>query len=247
MSSHLDSRPGVLARRWAARGWSLIDTLLGLSLGLVVLGLAGHAFLQSREAWQQLQAQLALLHQIQLVATRLSHDWPLTQGFDWGTWSQSPQGLGDVTPNVAAGRGKSGDWLELSYPSAARARDCQDNLSVGRLVRNRYQRNDKKELTCRDTLGVATTAQALVEGVEDFRVWLLVRERADAWRWWAAGELPAQQRVVAIRICLRVASKQAVPAPSMALRGCLGETVRADRLWRRLWWQTWVLPAGGLS
>ena len=229
------------------RGWSLIDTLLGLSLGLVVLGLAGQVFLQSREAWQQLQVQLALLHQIQAVAARFSHDLPLTQGFDWEAWSQSPRALTDVTPHVAAGRGKSGDWLELSYPSAARARDCQDNLSVARLVRNRYQRNDKKELTCRDTFSVASTAQALAEGVEDFRVWLLVREGADAWRWWAAGELPAKQRVVAIRICLRLASVQAVPTPSTALRGCLGETVRADRLWRRLWWQTWFLPAGGLS
>jgi hypothetical protein len=123
-----------------------------------------------------------------------------------------------------------GHWVNVF------ARDCQGNQPDGtQVIRNDFKLNTNKELTCKDLTPTGSTYQALAEGVEDFQVrYAQANPVTQTLQWKTADQVSAMSQVLAIEVCLRVASVNSVSSGSSASQGCEGETVAADNRLRRV-------------
>jgi type IV pilus assembly protein PilW len=127
--------------------------------------------------------------------------------------------------------------LTLGHWHALDAIDCQGNASsTHSTVRNDYKLNSNKELTCKDLNLTNSTYQAVAEGVEDFQLrYAEANPMAQTIQWKTASQVTAMSQVIAIEVCLVVASINTVnhTQPSASHTGCQGEVLAADAHVRR--------------
>jgi hypothetical protein len=132
---------------------------------------------------------------------------------------------------------KSVESLTLGHWHALDATDCQGNASSSHsTVRNHFKRNTNKELTCKDLNLINSTYQALAEGLEDFQVrYAEVNPLTQTLQWTTADHVTAMSHVIALEVCVVVASSHAVnqAKPSKSNTGCQGEPLAADGRVRR--------------
>lgn len=228
-------------------GISLVELMLGLTIGLGVLLAAGMLYQAQRQSWALMQAMHALHHNANAA---FDHMQTSVQSAHAVILESTPLG------NVMLGTLPAHDWgmtegntrsdgLALSHFSALDRDDCQGNHAESQThIRDSYQINGKLELTCKDTLRTGSTYQAIAEGVEDFQLRFAERlpsptsGSAPSWQWKNADQINVNTQVRAIEICLRMVSTQAtderVSVPARLVLGCQGEAVPDDGKLRRV-------------
>jgi hypothetical protein len=104
-------------------------------------------------------------------------------------------------------------------------------------VRNDYKLNTNKELSCKDLNLVGSTYQALAEGVEDFQLrYAQASPNTQTIQWKTADQVSDMAQVLAIEVCVRVASAAVVhnTQSNASEAGCQGEALPVDGRMRRV-------------
>jgi hypothetical protein len=237
----------IKSMRPLAAGISQVEVLVGLSLGLLVLGMAAQSWgmqrlwLSERDLRQELLDRTPALHRLLLRLSRQAGARPLTQS--GGVWQLDP-------PYVALPAGSQVTWVHArgivaqpaSEPNCQNTRVwAKDATHAPSQIRDQFTWVDP-QFKCKDTAQTNARWQTWVEQVRGAKVWLAWQDNAAgplSWRWVAVDQAPAGGRALGVRICLclEAASPQlrrATPPLDCAERPLL-DSGRAWRVWTRVW------------
>ena len=228
------------------QGYTLPELLVGMALSLLVIAAATSAYGTSKQTWLTMAAADAV-HANARMALRNIREQTHMAGAAYLLLASTPNGPFTVAvsssqdlgqPALAGINGsKYVESLTLGHWSALDSTDCQGNTnSTQASVRNDYKLNTKNELSCKDLNLTASTYQALAEGVEDFQVrYAEAHPSAQTLQWKTAQQVTDMAQVLAIEVCLRVASVSTVhhTKPSNNLTGCQDEALPSDGRVRR--------------
>lgn len=228
----------------AQRGQTLPELLIGLTLGLWVIAAATSAYAVSKQSWLAMAAADAVHANARVVMRNLENS-----AHSAGAAYLEPAPDNTVRLSFAEATGhpaiagvngsKTVESLTLGHPRALDAMDCQGNSSSTQtFIRNDYKLNANKELTCKDLDLPGSTYQALAEGVEDFQVRYAQANPAEhTLQWLTADQVAVMAQVVAIEVCVRMASTAIVnnaKSTSTSHKGCSDETLVTDGRLRRV-------------
>jgi type IV pilus assembly protein PilW len=236
------------------QGYTLPELLIGMTLGLLVIAAATSAYGTSNQTWNAMAAADAV-HANARVALRNIREQTHMAGASFLSAS-SHSTSNHATPNAidfnveispsedvghAALAGVNGtkyvESLTLGHWHTLDAIDCQGNTgSAHTSVRNDYKLNTNKELSCKDLNLTNSTYQALAEGVEDFQLrYAEANPSTQTIQWKTANQVTDMSQVLAIEVCLRVASISTVhnTKPNTNIKGCQDEALPPDGRVRR--------------
>ena len=233
--------------RSGRQGISQVEVLAGLSLGLLVLGMATHTWglqrqwLSERDLRQELLDRTSTLHRLLLRLSRQAGARPLTphaQG-----WQLDP-------PYVALPLDSQLTWVHAraivaqpaSEPNCQNTRAwAKDAVHAPRWLRDQFAWIDG-QFKCKDTAQANARWQTWVEQVRSARVWLAWQDGDSAgvhWRWVTLEEAPTLGKAVGVRVCLSMdaASPQwrRTPPPVDCAERPLADSGRVWRTWTRVW------------
>ena len=232
------------------RGYTLPELVIGMALSLLVIAAATTAYGSSKQTWNAMAAADAV-HANARVALRNIREQAQMAGATYLKQASNSNSDGDGaftaenSTSEDAGQAalagvngnKSVESVTLGHWHALDAIDCQGNTgSTHTSVRNDYKLNTNKELSCKDLNLTNSTYQALAEGVEDFQVrYAEANPSTQTIQWKTANQVTSMTQVLAIEVCLRVASITTVhnSKPNTSLKGCQGETLTPDGRVRR--------------
>ena len=230
----------------AQHGYTLPELLIGLTLGLLVIAAATASYATSAHTWRAMAAADAV-HVNARVALRNIREQVLMVGAVYLLPSSNTDHFSvEVSPSEDVGQAavagingsKYVESLTLGHWHALDAADCQGNThSSHSSVRNDYKLNTNKELSCKDLNLVGSTYQALAEGVEDFQLrYAQANPNIQTIQWKTADQVSDMAQVLAIEVCVRVASVAAVHniSSNASETGCQGETLPVDGRMRRV-------------
>ena len=228
------------------RGYTLPELLIGMALSLLVIAAATAAYGTSQHTWRAMAAADAV-HANARVALRNIREQVHMSGAAYLKTASNSDGkfTVDVSPSEEAGQAalagingtKYVESLTLGHWHALDTIDCQGNTnSTHASVRNDYKLNTSKELSCKDLNLPGGTYQALAEGVEDFQL-RYAEANTQTLQWKAANQVNDMTHVLAIEVCLRVASIATVhntkANANANLKGCQDEALPSDGRVRR--------------
>jgi type IV pilus assembly protein PilW len=236
------------------QGYTLPELLIGMALGLLVIAAATAAYGTSKQTWNAMAAADAV-HANARVALRNIREHVHMAGASYlqasshntrnDTSSSTtnfsveislPEDAGQATLAGVNGT-KYVESLTLGHWHALDAIDCQGNTgSTHTSVRSDYKLNTNKELSCKDLNLTNSTYQALAEGVEDFQLrYAEGNPSTHTIQWKTANQVSDMAQVLAIEVCLRVASINTVhnAKPNTSYSGCQGEALPSDGRVRR--------------
>ena len=227
-----------------AYGYTLPELLIGLSLGLMVIAAATAAYGVSRQTWATMSA-IDAVHANARMALRKVREHVHIAGAAYLDRTASPAtklsaAYSPDQPDLQGVNGnKAEERIALGHWRLVNERDCQGNkVDTTPTIRNDFKLNTNKELTCKDLTATSSTYQALAEGVEDFQVRYAQGDPiAQTLQWKTADQVSAMSQVLAIEVCLRLASINMVNnlgTGNTTSLGCSGETVAADGRLRRV-------------
>lgn len=229
------------------RGHSLPEFMIGLAIGLGVVGATLATYLASRQTQDSLQAAMGLHHNAQIALRNLRQSIERAGGAYWIVQGDSVQlspPYSVTFPDLQAQRlTTNSDRISLGHWQAFESTDCQGNkANKTELILNDYQLNAKQELTCRDIRASTNNGyQALAEGIEELRFRFAQANANNTQLQWVNAEALSQPKnVLAIEICLRVASVEKVRASQVG-ESCSGTPVAADGRLRRVFRQVVAL------
>ena len=227
------------------RGYTLPELLIGMALSLVVIAAATSAYGTSKKTWSAMAAADAV-HANARVALNNIHEQVHMAGAAYLKANNSNGNFTvEISLNEDAGQAalagvngnKSVESLTLGHRHALDAMDCQGNTgSTHTTVRNDYKLNTNKELSCKDLNLTNSTYQALAEGVEDFQLrYAEANPSTQTLQWKTANQVTDMRQVLAIEVCLRVASINTVhnTKSNSHLKGCQDEVLLSDGRVRR--------------
>ena len=228
------------------RGYTLPELLIGMALSLLVIVAATSVYGTSKQTWSAMAAADAV-HANARVALRNIREQAQMAGAAYLKPVSNSDGkfTVDLSPSEDAGQAalagvngsKNIESLTLGHWHALDAIDCQGNTgSTHTSVRNDYKLNTNKELSCKDLNLTNSTYQALAEGVEDFQLrYAEANPSAQTIQWKTANQVTDMTHVLAIEVCLRVASISTVhnTKPNASLKGCQDEALPTDGRMRR--------------
>jgi type IV pilus assembly protein PilW len=227
------------------RGYTLPELLIGMALGLLIIAAATKAVGTSQLTWNAMTVTDAVhanarmaLRNIREQAHMTGAAYLIAHNSD-GSFSVEVSASEDPGQAALAGMNgaKSVESLTLGHWRALNAIDCQGNTgSTHTSVRNDYRLNTNKELSCKDLNLSGSTYQALAEGVEDFQLrYAHANPSAQTIQWKTANQVNDMTQVLAIEVCLRVASANTVhnTKPNTSLKGCQDEALPSDGRVRR--------------
>jgi len=229
------------------RGLTLPELMMGLGLGLVVIAAGISAYGSSQQTWAAMAAADAV-HANARMALRNLREQTHMAGAAYLRASGSHDDLIAVALSPAEETGQAAvagvegsqyvESITLGHWHAHDPVDCQGNTSSTQTtVRSHYKLNTHKELTCKDLNLNGSTYQALAEGVEDFQLrYAEANPSSQTIQWKTADQVSAMSQVLAIEVCLRVASITPVynAQPHTDQQGCQGEALAADGHVRRV-------------
>ncbi len=227
-------------------GYTLPELLIGMALSLLVIAVATSAYGTSKQTWSTMAAADAV-HANARVALRNIREQAQMAGAAYLKPVSNSDGkfTVDLSPSEDAGQAalagvngsKNIESLTLGHWHALDAIDCQGNTgSTNTTVRSEYKLNTNKELSCKDLNLTNSTYQALAEGVEDFQLrYAEANPSAQNIQWKTANQVTDMTQVLAIEVCLRVASITTVHStkPNHNFSGCQGEVLPSDGRVRR--------------
>jgi type IV pilus assembly protein PilW len=227
-------------------GYTLPELLIGMALSLLVIAAAASAYGTSKQTWNAMAAADAVHANARVAFRNIREQAQMTGGAflkpasnNDGTFTVDMSSRED--PGQAALAGVNGtkyvESLTLGHWHALDAIDCQGNTSsTHNIVRNDYKLNTNKELSCKDINLTNSTYQALAEGVEDFQLrYAEANLNTQTIQWKTAIQVNDMTQVLAIEVCLRVASINTVhnTKPNTSYSGCQGEALPSDGRVRR--------------
>jgi type IV pilus assembly protein PilW len=227
-------------------GYTLPELLIGMALSLLVIAAAASAYGASIQTWSAMAAADAVHANARVAFRNIREQAQMTGGIflkpasnNDGTFAVDMSSRED--PGQAALAGVNGtkyvESLTLGHWRALDAIDCQGNTSgTHTSVRNDYKLNTNKELSCKDLNLTNSTYQALAEGTEDFQVrYAEANTSTHTIQWKTANQVSDMTQVLAIEVCLRVASTSTVhnTKPNTSYSGCQGEALPSDGRVRR--------------
>jgi type IV pilus assembly protein PilW len=227
-------------------GYTLPELLIGMALSLLVIAAATAAYSTSKQTWSAMAAADAVHANARVALRNIKEQAQMAGGAflklannNDGTFTVDMSSRED--PGQAALAGVNGtkyvESLTLGHWHALDAIDCQGNTSSTHTsVRSDYKLNSNKELSCKDLNLTNSTYQALAEGVEDFQVrYAEANVSAQTLQWKTANQVTDMTQVLAIEVCLRVASVNTVhnTKPNTSYSGCQGEALPSDGRVRR--------------
>jgi len=227
-------------------GYTLPDLLIGMALNLLVIAAATSAYGTSQQTWNAMAAADEV-HANARVAMRNIREQAQMAGAAYLKPVSNSDGKFnvDLSPSEDTGQAalagvngsKNIESLTLGHWHALDAIDCQGNTgSTHNSVRNDYKLNNNKELSCKDLNLTNSTYQALAEGVEDFQLrYAEANLSTQTLQWKTANQVTDMTQVLAIEVCLRVASIKPVhnAQTSPTFSGCQGEALPSDGRVRR--------------
>jgi type IV pilus assembly protein PilW len=232
------------------QGLNLVELMIGMALGLGVMLAAVMAYHTLRSSWLTMQSIDAMHHNANAAFDNLQNSIQGAGALDLRTDADGMAILSSSTNTdwgAAEGQQQS-DSLWVGHPRIFNPVDCQGNRAGNHeQIHNSYQRNSKNELTCKDLNMLGSTYQALAEGVEDFQVQFAERhdpantEASFRLQWIRADQVKLAAGVVAIEVCLRLASATVIQAANPNLLGCQNETLIHDGKLRRVFRRIFVI------
>lgn len=232
------------------QGLSLVELMISIALGLGVMLAAVMAYHSLRSSWLTMQSIDAMHHNANAAFDNLQNSIQGAGAIDLHTEADGAATLpNNSNTDWGATEGQQqSDSLWVGHPRIFNPVDCQGNRAGNHdLIRNSYQRNSKNELTCKDLNMLGSTYQALAEGVEDFQVQFAERhtpansEASFSLQWKRADQVELAVGVVAIEVCLRLASTTVFQAAAPNLLGCQNETLIHDGKLRRVYRRIFVI------
>ena len=227
-------------------GYTLPELLIGMALSLLVIAAATAAYSTSKQTWSAMAAADAVHANARVALRNIKEQAQMTGGAflkpasnNDGTFTVDVSSNEDAAQAALAGINgtKYVESLTLGHWHALDAIDCQGNTSSTHTsVRSDYKLNTNKELSCKDLNLTNSTYQALAEGVEDFQVrYAEANVSAQTLQWKTANQVTDMTQVLAIEVCLRVASVNTVhnTKPNTSYSGCQGEALPSDGRVRR--------------
>ena len=243
------------------RGYTLPELLVGMALSLLILAAATKAFGTSQQTWNAMTATYSVHANARMALRNIREQAELTGAAYFTAHNSDGNFTVEISSSEEAGQaalaGVNGatsvESLTLGHWHALDATDCQGNTdSTHSNVRNDYKLNANKELSCKDLNLPNSTYQALAEGVEDFQLrYAQADPSAQTLQWKTANQVTSMSQVLAIEVCLRVASTHTVhiPQPTIKLKGCQDEALPSDGRVRRIFKRVmtlrnrdWVMP-----
>ena len=210
------------------RGFTLPELLIALSLSLGLIAAALKLYGVSRQSSASLNAAQAVHDNARLVLNNLRLQAQLASG----AYLLEIDGPANT------------ELVQLSPPHSATTSPVlgsDGGANKSDLVLSDYQLNSKKELTCRNSNANSKNSfQALAEGVEDLQVRYAVFD-AHRLQWRTASASLNAAQVLAVEVCVRVASLTPVSANASASQVCNGERIAADGYVRRVFRRAWAL------
>ena len=227
-----------------SKGYSLTELLIGLGLSSLVVAIALSVYQLCRQSWQAISATDALHQNAQVALRAIRRQAELDGAAYLLAASDNHAQLSTPYPSVS----NPNEGLVLSHWAGADTFDCQGNSSAtpSALISNSFKRSNNKELTCKDTNVSGSSYQALAEGVEDLQTrFAQINPVLNTLQWVNASEVFGPAQIVAIEVCLRIASsiRLGVTAKGALVptKGCNGETIAADGKLRRIFRQVMAL------
>jgi type IV pilus assembly protein PilW len=230
----------------AQGGYTLPELLIGMALSLLVIAAATAAYSTSKQTWSAMAAADAVHANARVALRNIKEQAQMTGGAflkpasnNDGTFTVDVSSNEDAAQAALAGINgtKYVESLTLGHWHALDVIDCQGNTSSTHTsVRSDYKLNTNKELSCKDLNLTNSTYQALAEGVEDFQVrYAEANVSTQTLQWKTANQVTDMTQVLAIEVCLRVASVNTVhnTKPNTSYSGCQGEALPSDGRVRR--------------
>jgi type IV pilus assembly protein PilW len=233
------------------QGYTLTELLIGVALGLLVIAAATATYSTSKQTWNAMAAADAVHANAGVAMRNIQEQAHMTGAAYLKTNVTEGNFTVEISLNEDAGQaalaGVNGtkyvESLTLGHWRAVDPIDCQGNTSSNNgsnnslnSVRNDYKLNTNKELSCKDLNLTGSTYQALAEGVEDFQLrYAEANPSAQTLQWKTANQVSDMTQVMAIKVCLRVASITTVhnTKTSSSFSGCQGEALPSDGRVRR--------------
>lgn len=233
-------------RTRSERGYTLPELLIGLTLSLLIIAAATASYANSKQTWN-LMAAADALHANARVALHNIREQTHMAGAAYLKPGNNIEGrfTVEISPTEDAGQaaltGVNGskyvESLTLGHWHALDAVDCQGNTgSTHTSVRNDYKLNANKELSCKDLNPSNSSYQALAEGVEDFQLrYAEANPNTQTIQWKTADQVTDMAQVLAIEVCLRMASVSMAHniKANTNNTGCEEETLPSDGHVRR--------------
>ena len=228
----------------AQHGYTLPELLIGMTVGLLIIAAATVAYGASKQTWNAMAAADAV-HANARVALRNIREQAHMSGAAYLIANHSGAFNVQLSANEDTGQAalagingnKSVESISLGHWHALDTIDCQGNTgSTHATVRNDYKLNTNKELSCKDLSPTGSTYQALAEGVEDFQLrYAEATPSTQTIQWKTADQVSDMDKVLAIEVCIRVASIQTVhnTKPNPSFTGCQDEALPFDGRVRR--------------
>lgn len=245
------------------KGVGLIELMIGIAIGMLIVVAAIGSMLYTR-ASSTTVGDSARLHQDAATAFRfigeavrqtgarrlvgtggnVEFNTQFT-GYGGTTASFSVSGLnGATTPTIAS------DTLRIAYDNdtSIQVTDCLGIIpaSTSNNVTNTFEVS-AGNLRCQGNANSLSTAQPLIQNVEDFQVWYGIRGAGETFQYVTAAAVPdwSIAQVETLMICLRL-SGETRSNPTAAIVGCNGEAVAADGRIRRVFTRVFNLRNAGI-
>ena len=235
--------PQALGANSNSNGYSLTELLIGLGLSSLVVAIGLSVYQVCRQSWLSIIATDALYQNAQVALRSIRRQAELDGAAYLVPATDNLAMLSPPYPSTSY----PNEGLVLSHWAGADPSDCQGNssASASTLVINSFKRSTNKELTCKDINAAGSSYQALAEGVEDVQTrFAQINPTLHTLQWVHASELFGQAQIVAIEVCLRLATSMQLVGMRGSLsttRGCTGETISADGKLRQVFRQVIVL------
>lgn len=261
------SSPRRIARKFQ-QGFSLIELMVGLTVGLLVV-VAALGSLAYTQVSSGVVGDSARLHQeadntFRILGFQIQQAGAINLGETTSDpakvmFSSAFTGFDQTTTGAVSGQifsmhglqgaGNAADTLRVSYQDInGTTHDCLGNaLGITHPSRNIRVDNEfsltNGELRCKGTANI--NGQPIAAGIEDFQVTYGVQTVAGSamqYRFYTADQIIDWTNIQAVTICLQlVGEKRGNPQPGLAFTGCQGQTIANDGLLRKVFQRTYSL------
>ncbi len=227
------------------RGYTLPELLIGMALGLFVIAAATAGYSNSKQSWNTMAAANAIHANARFALRNIREQAQMSAAAYLIESSTQGQFAVELSSSEEVGHAAVAGVNGTQYPEsltvghwhALDAADCQGNTSSTHLtVRSDYKLNTRKELSCKDLNLTGSTYQALAEGVEEFQLrYAEADPNLQTIQWKTADQVHDMTQVLAIEVCLRIASLQTLhnTKPNHSHTGCQDEALQSDGHARR--------------
>ena len=256
------SRPGPrFVKNKSQRGFSLIELMVGLTIGLLVVVAAIGSLVFTQVTSSVVDDSARLQQKADAIFRNMGFHVAQAGAFTLATAPSAASSSPELAKVVFSsnytgfntspagkiynfhgleGASNAPDTLRVSYEDDGTSRDCLGNRPTGANVDNEFTLSGT-DLTCKGA--TATVAQSIADGVEDFQVLYGVQTGlpgAEQYQFAVASAIADWTNIQAVQICIQLkGDNKGNPQPSgLVLKDCRGQTLTNDGYLRRVFWRT---------